>query len=76
MVQQDYPDWSSEAISTYINQNGLLDEAKSPAYFNQSGWISAGDDIPTGFSSEFIDLNGLVPFIPNKIKQLTIPLIE
>ena len=53
----------------------ILQNAHAPAYFvGEEGFAGSGDDIPEhpGFTSEFINLAGLSPFVPNEIKNLKI----
>ncbi len=49
--------------------------ADAPGYFSGSaGFISSGGEVPTqsGFSTEFIDLSSLVPYIPAEVEQMEI----
>jgi hypothetical protein len=54
----------------------LLVNAQIPGYFNQSGFIGCGTNIPQGFSNEFVNLSGLKPYIPNDIKNLKIEFVK
>ncbi|MEQ9467645.1 MAG: hypothetical protein RLN88_09545 [Ekhidna sp.] len=55
----------------------ILAEAYSPAYFNDQGFITSGEDNkPMSFSDTFVDLSGMVPFVPNDVKNLTIDFIQ
>ncbi len=55
----------------------ILAEALSPAYFNNSGFITSGaDNKPASFSDSFVDLSGMNPFVPNDIKNLEIDFIQ
>ena len=69
-----------EIQSVGITDQALIDQilvnAQSPAYFNSSGFISAGpDNVPDGFSSSFIDLSSLTPFIPDDVRTLEVTFI-
>jgi len=53
----------------------VLKNAKAPAYFiGDQGFVSSGNELPDheGFSEDFIDLNGLIPFIPRDIRDLEV----
>lgn len=55
----------------------ILAEALSPAYFNNSGFITSGtDNKPASFSDSFVDLSGMNPFVPNDVKNLEIDFIQ
>ncbi len=55
----------------------ILVEAHSPAYFNNDGFITSGEDNkPASFSDSFVDLAGMNPFVPNDIKNLEIDFIQ
>lgn len=56
--------------------DAILEEAGSPAYFNASGFISAGADRPDGFTTEFSNLEGMKPFVPSQIRDLEIGFID
>jgi hypothetical protein len=68
-----YPN-NSEYIATVLA--AYLTNAQSPAYFNSSGFISCGTNVPTGFSESFIDLSGIVPFVPNDVSNLQVTFVE
>ncbi len=68
-----------EAVANLDQQtiDAILAEALSPAYFNNTGFITSGsDNKPASFSDEFVDLSGMNPFVPNDIKNLTIGFIQ
>ncbi|MDA0194882.1 MAG: hypothetical protein O2887_07145 [Bacteroidetes bacterium] len=53
----------------------VLKNAQAPAYFiGDEGFVSSGNDLPDheGFSKDFIDLTGLIPFIPRNIRDLQV----
>jgi len=55
--------------------NEYLSNTNAPGYFKQGiGYISCGNDVPQieGFTSQFIDLSGLKPYVPKSIKDLVI----
>ncbi len=56
--------------------DAILAEAGAPAYFDESGFISAGPTVPTGFTEDFIDLGGASPFVPSQVRDLTISFLE
>ncbi|WP_421763127.1 hypothetical protein [Ekhidna sp.] len=57
--------------------DAILEEAQSPAYFNNNGFITSGvDNKPTSFDADFVDLSGMNPFVPNNVKNLTIDFIQ
>jgi hypothetical protein len=55
-------------ISIYLES--VLADANSPAYFNSTGFVSSGSNVPVGFESAFIDISNLQPYIPKDIKEL------
>ncbi|MCK5537689.1 MAG: hypothetical protein KAI79_12750 [Bacteroidales bacterium] len=66
-------EWGELLVSLYLE--GVLEDANSPAYFNNGGFVSSGDNIPDGFSSEFVDLSSLSPYIPVDIMNLSISFV-
>ncbi|MBI5219804.1 MAG: hypothetical protein HY958_12830 [Bacteroidia bacterium] len=55
--------------------NSFLANAEAPAYFvAPQGYVSCGTSIPnnSGFTSTFNNLDGLTPYIPNDVKNLTL----
>lgn len=51
----------------------ILNNTKAPGYFvHPEGFVSCFDQIPEGFSSEFINLTGLSPYMPNEITNLNL----
>lgn len=66
-IQTQYP----LATQTLIDQ--ILENSAAPAYFNANGFISCGDAIPAGFSTEFINLSGMNTYTPVAINALQIP---
>jgi len=50
--------------------DAVLAEAGAPAYFNESGFISAGEALPDGFSADFSDLSSMRPFAPAEVSAL------
>lgn len=55
--------------------NSYLLNTDQPAYFTSpQGFVSCGTTIPSNaaFTSSFINLDGLTPYVPNDIKNLTI----
>lgn len=67
-VKIKFPSATDEIIDPYLKNT------KPPGYFTSAGFVSSGTNIPSsdGFTSDFIDLSGLTPFIPNEIKNLSI----
>lgn len=68
-IQVVYPTATQSQINSFLNNTG------QPAYFTSpQGFVSCGTTIPnnSAFTSSFIDLAGLTPYIPNDIKNLTI----
>lgn len=68
--------WGPFTSTDSANVAGFLQEAKAPGYFMDTrGFVSAGN-CPTpcdpGFTTSFIDLSGLTPFIPNDVANQTI----
>lgn len=57
-----------------FNWEGLIVNSDLPAYFNsRDGFMRSGQrNRPSGFTSEFIDLNSLQPYAPLEISQMTI----
>jgi hypothetical protein len=56
--------------------NVFLQNAKAPGYFiGIGGFVSCGTDIPAnpGFTTDFINLDALSPYIPKDISTLSIP---
>lgn len=65
-------------LQSYIEEQYLA-EANAPAYFAEAeGWIGSGENAPDmdGFTSDFIDLSGLTPYIPNDINNLEVIFIK
>ncbi|SNT04352.1 hypothetical protein SAMN05421640_2135 [Ekhidna lutea] len=57
--------------------DAILAEAHSPAYFNNNGFITSGEDNkPASFDAAFVDLSGMNPFVPNDVKNLTLDFIQ
>ncbi len=57
----------------------VLKNAKAPAYFiGDEGFVSSENDIPDHeeFSEDFIDLSGLIPFIPRDIRDLQVEFLS
>ena len=55
--------------------DAFLKDSVAPGYFvGPTGWVSSGTTVPpnTGFTNTFIDLSGLMPYVPNEIANLTI----
>ena len=53
--------------------NVLVQNARNPGYFDGTGFLSAGPIVPNNlFSSAFVDLTGLIPFVPNDVKGLQV----
>ncbi len=56
----------SAAIAAYLS------EADAPGYFiDPQGLVSSGTDVPShpGFTSSFIDISALTPYVPNDVKN-------
>jgi len=57
--------------------DAVLAEALSPAYFNSDGYLDSGEDNkPESFSSELVDLTGMVPFAPTEVRDLEIGFLQ
>lgn len=57
--------------------DAILAEAHSPAYFNNDGFITSGEDNkPASFDAAFVDLSGMNPFVPNDIQNLDFDFIQ
>lgn len=57
--------------------DAILAEALSPAYFNNDGFITSGEDNkPASFDATFVNLDGMNPFVPNDIKNLEVNFIQ
>ncbi len=55
----------------------ILQEAHSPAYFDEYGFITSGvGNKPGNFTDAFVDLTGLSPFVPNEVKNLSLGFIQ
>lgn len=54
--------------------NACITEDDPPGYFDNTGFIGYGDTIPanSGFSSEFIDISSLMPYIPKDVADLVV----
>lgn len=54
--------------------DGYLINTKPPGYFTTAGFIGSGSTVPAinGFTTEFVDLSQLSPYIPNDIKTLVV----
>lgn len=55
--------------------DGYLANAVPPAYFDKAtGFLGAGESVPeqAGFTSEFVDLSGLSPYVPNDVANLSV----
>ncbi len=53
----------------------FLSNAEAPGYFiHPQGFVSNGNNVPSNaaFTNDFINLSGLVPFVPNDVKELMI----
>jgi hypothetical protein len=69
----DTPDkklWLNTTIS------GLLKTAQIPAYFRNSGFIGCGSTLPDGFTSSFVNISSLKPYVPLDIKNLKIVFVK
>lgn len=64
------PIYSAVFVELYLQT--ALANAQSPAYFNTSGFIGAGANLPTGFSQTFTNLSGLTPYVPKDIYDLKV----
>lgn len=54
----------------------ILKDAQSPAYYDQIGFIVAGENnLPGNFEEEFVDLSGFAPYVPQDIKNLSVGFI-
>ncbi|MEP2023459.1 MAG: hypothetical protein ABJH98_09435 [Reichenbachiella sp.] len=59
--------------------DAYLANAVPPAYFDKStGFLGAGENVPSndGFTSDFIDLSDLSPYVPNDIANLSIEFLK
>lgn len=67
----------SDVDQTILDQikTVFLEYATGPAYFTgKQGFVSNEDDIPDdeGFTQEFLDMQGLVPWSPSEINQMSL----
>lgn len=62
--------WVSDTIKSY------LQTAKIPAYFEKGGFIGCGTTLPDGFTSSFVNISSLKPYIPLDIKNLKIVFVK
>lgn len=72
-IQIQYP---LEAVNSVLRA-AILKNSKAPAYFSGGlGFIGCGEVIPTtapaGFTTEFVDLTSLSPYVPSVVNALTI----
>lgn len=56
--------------------DAVLAEAGTPAYFDAAGFISADGTVPDGFTEEFVDLDGMSPFVPVQVRDLEIAFLK
>lgn len=58
--------------------NSLLITAQIPAYFKNSGFIGCGATLPAGlgFTSDFVNIKSLKPYVPLDIKNLKITFVK
>ena len=68
-IKIQYPDFADAQILI----NDILANSDAPAYFNANGFISCGTTIPSGFTTEFIDLSSMNTYTPVAINALRIP---
>lgn len=64
-VEKAYSDLSAEELNQVVT--AVTANADDPAYFSgTTGFVSSGTSVPSqeGFTSDFIDISGLVPFVP------------
>ncbi|WP_420580983.1 hypothetical protein [Reichenbachiella sp.] len=78
-----YTVFDAEIKSVGITDQDLIDahltNALPPAYFDKStGFLGAGDDVPTneGFTSEFIDLSDMSPYVPKDVANLSVTFLK
>ncbi|MEP3387987.1 MAG: hypothetical protein ABJO02_07360 [Reichenbachiella sp.] len=76
-----YAVFDAEIKSIGITDQNLIDayltNAVPPAYFDKtSGFLGAGENVPEGFSSEFTDLSGLSPYVPNDVATLSVAFLK
>lgn len=83
MLMEDYSIYNvfEQAImDAGLDNQDLIDlwltNANPPAYFDVTGFIGAGGDLPDGFSEEFSDISSLTPFVPSEVAALTISFME
>lgn len=67
-IRAVYPNVTQQMLNSYLKNT------KAPGYFTNGGFVSCGTNIPNiqGFTTDFLNLTGLNPYIPNDIKNLTI----
>lgn len=85
-VMEDYSlhsvidaDIKSVGITDQDAIDSYLEHAVPPAYFDDiTGFLGAGDDVPTneGFTSEFIDLSDMSPYVPKDVASLSVTFLK
>jgi len=70
--------WFVDQQAADNHVNSYLVDAEAPAYFNPNGFISCGQNVPNvaGFTTEFINLNNLNPYIPQMVNDLEIKFLS
>lgn len=78
-----YTVFDAEIKSAGINNQELIDayltNAVPPAYFDKSnGFLGAGEDVPSnvGFTSEFVDLSNISPYVPKDVATLSVAFLK
>ncbi len=63
-----YPEATAEQIALY------LENTDAPGYFESSGFVSCGTNIPSNpaFSETFLDMQDMTPFIPKTVNDLNL----
>lgn len=67
-IAEVYPDAPQEQIDLY------LQNTDAPAYFESTGFVSCGSDIPENpaFSESFLSMKNLRPFTPAEVQSLEV----
>ncbi|SMD32031.1 hypothetical protein SAMN04488029_0369 [Reichenbachiella faecimaris] len=85
-VMEDYSIYT--VLDAEIKSAGVTDQdeidaylanAVPPAYFDDViGFLGAGEEVPAndGFTSEFIDLSDLAPYVPHDIANMTVGFLK
>ncbi|WP_422359181.1 hypothetical protein [Reichenbachiella sp.] len=78
-----YTVFDAELKSLGVTDQTVIDahltNAVPPAYFDkETGFLGAGDDVPSNeaFTSEFIDLSDMSPYVPKDVASLSVTFLK